>query len=345
MATELSCPIARDLLPSYIDGLTAPETNAALEAHLAACPDCAALLRELSAGEERAEEAAREVDYLKTVRRRGRLRVALAILLTAVLLIGGAAAKIFLIGSPASADAMTWQVQETEDGALWVSVMSAASANAWWDWRQTREGDVVTITCREGLVSALHPTAHGDVRVDLAGVTEVRLVDRVIWQEGTAIETKTLRQWERRTEYAGDPAALGALADTLLIRSLCGDYTNALQTKTPPYGWTLNFVEMPYVRIDHEGRNHEMERLSRLMLALVENLGEVSWTWEDDEGDFQQRTVTLEEAEADLAELYAWANTVNGTDWAAPESLKDCAGSPAALQRLKTVLKAAETME
>lgn len=345
MNTELSCPIVRDLLPSYIDGLTAPETNAALEAHLEGCPDCTALLRELRSGEEPDKGDAREVDYLKTVRRRGRLRVVLAILLTAVLLIGGAAAKVFLIGSPASSAAMTWQVQETEDNALWVQVTSGVSANAWWGWRQTREGSVVTITCREGLVSPIHATAHGDLRVDLAGVTEVRLVDKVIWQEGTAIEPQTLRQWESRTKYTGAPAALGAVADALLLRSLCGDYTNTLQTKTPPYGWTLNFMEMPYIRIDHEGRSWEMERLSRLMLALVENLEVVGWTWEDDEGVFQQRTITLEEAEADLAELYAYANSVNGTDWTAPESLKDCADSPAALQRLRTVLKAAETMK
>ena len=36
----LTCGIARDLLPLYLDGLTSPESAAALEAHLASCPDC-----------------------------------------------------------------------------------------------------------------------------------------------------------------------------------------------------------------------------------------------------------------------------------------------------------------
>ena len=31
----LTCGIARDLLPLYLDGLTSPESAAALEAHLA----------------------------------------------------------------------------------------------------------------------------------------------------------------------------------------------------------------------------------------------------------------------------------------------------------------------
>ena len=38
---ELECCVVRDLLPSYVEGLTSEETNAAVEAHLASCPACA----------------------------------------------------------------------------------------------------------------------------------------------------------------------------------------------------------------------------------------------------------------------------------------------------------------
>lgn len=53
----LTCGIVRDLLPLYLDGLTSPETNAALEAHLAACPDCRALRAALEADLPGAEAA------------------------------------------------------------------------------------------------------------------------------------------------------------------------------------------------------------------------------------------------------------------------------------------------
>ena len=43
MKNDLTCAVARDLLPSYVEGLTSEETNGAVEAHLAACPECAAL--------------------------------------------------------------------------------------------------------------------------------------------------------------------------------------------------------------------------------------------------------------------------------------------------------------
>lgn len=62
MKNDLSCAVVRDLLPSYIDGLTAPETNAAVEAHLRTCPDCARLHRQMAAPETPPErEADREI--------------------------------------------------------------------------------------------------------------------------------------------------------------------------------------------------------------------------------------------------------------------------------------------
>ena len=42
MRNDLTCAVARDLLPSYVEGLTAEETGQAVERHLRSCPDCAA---------------------------------------------------------------------------------------------------------------------------------------------------------------------------------------------------------------------------------------------------------------------------------------------------------------
>ena len=81
---ELSCAIVEDLLPTYVERLTSEETNMAVEAHLASCPACAAKrtamgAKETEAAGQNAEETAREVDYLKKVRRRNRRRVWLAV--------------------------------------------------------------------------------------------------------------------------------------------------------------------------------------------------------------------------------------------------------------------------
>ena len=88
---ELSCAIVEDLLPTYVERLTSEETNMAVEAHLASCPACAAKrtamgAKETEAAGQNAEETAREVDYLKKVRRRNRRRVWLAVACTTLVL-------------------------------------------------------------------------------------------------------------------------------------------------------------------------------------------------------------------------------------------------------------------
>ena len=50
MKNDLTCGVVRDLLPSYVEGLTAPETNEAVERHLSDCADCERLRAELEAG-------------------------------------------------------------------------------------------------------------------------------------------------------------------------------------------------------------------------------------------------------------------------------------------------------
>lgn len=101
MKDNLPCAVVRDLLPIYVEGLTEPETNAAVEAHLKTCPACTARLAAMRAPEPPPEaETAKEVDYLKKVKRRSWKRVVLAVLVTVLVLMGALAAKVFIIGSP-----------------------------------------------------------------------------------------------------------------------------------------------------------------------------------------------------------------------------------------------------
>ena len=53
MKNDLTCGVVRDLLPSYVEGLTAPETNEAVERHLSDCADCERLRAETSPARRR----------------------------------------------------------------------------------------------------------------------------------------------------------------------------------------------------------------------------------------------------------------------------------------------------
>lgn len=336
MKNDLTCPVVRDLLPSYAEGLTAPETNDAVERHLEGCPDCTACLAAMRTPEaEIPPETVREVDYLKKVKRRGWKRVVLAILLTLLAVTGALAAKLFLIGSPASPDTMAARTR-TEDETLWVEVSSVASGNAWWGWDTEVENGIVRITAREGLVSVFHPTASGKVGIPLEGLEEVYLCGRLIWQDGMEISPDTWALMEARTPYVGNASALNRITQALYNR-IPAPYTMELKTSARPYRWTLVYPEdlflNGYAR-DAASLDARLVSLAPVLLALVDNLDEVAWTYPDSDGHMQSHVVTCEEATAALADQVAAYNAANGTDWEAPASVKDCASSPAALQRL-----------
>lgn len=93
MTPNIPCYLIRDLLPTYVDGLTSGETSRAIEDHVAACDDCRALLDEMRAPApvEPGPEDAPQVDYLKKVRRDGNRRslrnaVIIGIVLASVIL-------------------------------------------------------------------------------------------------------------------------------------------------------------------------------------------------------------------------------------------------------------------
>ena len=243
MKDNLPCAVVRDLLPIYVEGLTEPETNAAVEAHLKTCPACTARLAAMRAPEPPPEaETAKEVDYLKKVKRRSWKRVVLAVLITVLVLTGALAAKVFIIGSPASAETTTVLRAWTEGETLWVEVTSPVSANAYWGWNTEVENGTAHITAREVMVSPIHPSAYGKIGVPLEGVEEVYLCGRLIWQEGEIITREVLALLEAKTPYVGNPSALNRIAHALYNR-LPAPCTMELETSARPYRWTLVYPD------------------------------------------------------------------------------------------------------
>ena len=323
MKNDLTCAVVRDLLPSYVEGLTSDETNKAVENHLSACPDCMARKNAMTAPAEPAESAeqGREVDYLKTVKRKSGRRVVIAVLCTLAVILAGCTLMIFVIGSPAQEGELFVAESAEENGVLRLSISTPASATAYWGWKVETAGGVANISARSVLVSPLFPNGGGTVEVPLDGIREVRLCGLVVWQDGVAIQNGTARLYMTKTPYAGDISALNRVANALNIQSGCGPYTNRLQTSHEPYGWTLEFSNV-YTQKQAAWLDETMEYdLAPLMMALVDNLGEVSWTYRAQDGALQTRTVTLLQVNEAL-----------------PRPVKDYAASPAELQQLLDLL-------
>lgn len=224
-----------------------------------------------------------------------------------------------------------------------MEVTSPVSANAYWGWKTEVENGTAHITAREVMVSPIHPSAYGKIGVPLEGVEEVYLCGRLIWQEGEIITREVLALLEAKTPYVGDPSALNRIAHALYNR-LPAPCTMELETSARPYRWTLVYPDDDWELNpagDAETLNARLESAAPLMLALVDNLDEVAWTYPESNGQRQTCVVTLEEANARLESLTDAYNDANGTDWEALESVKDYAQSPVLLQRLDAIFQQA----
>ena len=80
----MECEVIRDLLPSYLDGLCSPRSRALVEAHLAACPDCARAAEAMGeAVRVEPEPAIRAESPFYALRKKQLLRTMLAVAVTA----------------------------------------------------------------------------------------------------------------------------------------------------------------------------------------------------------------------------------------------------------------------
>ncbi len=318
MKNDLSCEIVRDLLPSYLDGIASGETRAAVERHMAECPDCRETLRRMKEPEVAAPPEEKEIDYLKKVRRRSSRKV-VVILAIVVLLSMAAMLRLFYIGFPVDSRAIAAVVTVRDGtvrltGTLTDSGQSVCRANI----TQNEDGGVEV-----QMYAALPLFAHsGDFTWEYPAakdVTSVSVNGLVLWENGEAIDWLTARLYEARNPYVGDMSANAGIAALLRIGNRVGSYTNELQTDAEPYGWTL-LLDDPVAAENERSVKAEMRRCSCVLLAEIENLGTVSWKYETEAGE-KTFTVTAADAEA-----------------LAGKDIKSCAVTAAELQKLLNTL-------
>ena len=338
MKNDLTCGVVRDLLPSYVEGLTSQETNTAVERHLADCPDCTRLRADLAGETPPPPEEVKEVDYLKKVKRRGRRRVVAAVAVTVLVLALGIAAKLFLIGSPANWD--TWEnynftARTNVPNQLDISFYpDELPDTAYCHWNVTNENGIVCVSARKVLPSVFHDTSDHWEHISLDGVREVWVADQLIWQGGVEISPQIDRIYQAQTLYVGNASAVGQVLSAGRFDWI-GDYTIELQTSTQPYRLTLNF-SAPHtpggIRLSETGLYQDMAAV----LAVIGNLDEIECAFLDENGQPWSRMLTVEELNQDLPRIVADYNErfSHGKPCPLSDDVKDYAGSCADLEQL-----------
>ena len=146
-------------------------------------------------------------------------------------------------------------------------------------------------------------------------ITQVWLDDRIIWAQGETISAITSAVYQTRHPYVGAMPENGRTAMALNITNDLGNFTNELQTTTEPYGWKL-ILENEISASQKEKKESNMRSYAYILLAVIDNLGEVSYEYRMD-GEVHLLTVKMEEA------------TVF-----AGQDIKECGSNVAMLQKL-----------
>ena len=161
---ETVCAVIRDLLPSYLDGLTEEATNAFVEQHLAECAECRKAKRDMLEIVSPAERAQAEfLDRLRHERERGRKRT--RIIALSVLLI----LAVCFLPLPRIVDqtvqAVKWRAGNPEAGSEQIEVKMKGIYLDFLFLDDYYDGDImiegVDITQREGALSPVRMMNEG----------------------------------------------------------------------------------------------------------------------------------------------------------------------------------------
>lgn len=297
---KLHCDVIRDLLPVYTDDLASDATRQVVEEHLETCQSCRDALAAMKAPEpERVEAEQKELDFLQTARRRGirsRILVALAILL---LTAAAFCLRTFVIGFRSQTE-LVFSDANVEDTNLTLRCSPMGSADAIGKMRFSEEDGVVTVTTRTVLASPLHQGAMEESYNASAPIRQVIVNDRVVWDDGADISPFAAGLYATRHPYIGSASDNGKTASQLFF----GAIQHSLDTEQRPYTWHIELCHTELERVTgmeeldslaSEQLRLPMQKAGYVLLALVENLDQVSFDYLQD-GAPASLVVTAEEA-------------------------------------------------
>lgn len=284
MKDRLPCELIQDLFPSYIDGLTSEVTNEMVKEHIEECQSCKDVLEAMKepSGEPVNPADEKEIDFLKKNKKRNQKIMMGSILVSIILIIAIIFVRTFLIGSDVYNEMVTCEAK-VEGTKLSVDGVIAS---------ESLEVSDIDFEERDGVIFLSFRAVRRNIFSDKGGefssefeakqnITRVCIGERIIWDQGESISAITSAVYHTRHAYIGDMSANGRTAKALNMQNYLGDYTNELQTDKEPYEWKFILQEesTPDAR-QKERREAQMRAYGYILLAVVENVGKVSYEYE-----------------------------------------------------------------
>lgn len=197
MSTKLNCDIVRDLLPSYIDGLTSKTTNEAVNEHLRECAECCEALKRMKEPEKTGSEPKAEVNYLKKIRRRSLQKGFIVCAVIVILVLAAAAFRILYIGEEARTETLYSDISVT--GST-VKIEGIFDRNGSGLARVvfSENDSVVDITVYSAPKCFLNEERFSDEYEAQGDIKEVRVNGLILWENGEKIDDTAAKLYSLR---------------------------------------------------------------------------------------------------------------------------------------------------
>lgn len=296
MRNDIPCEVIEDLLPLYADELTQEKTNEVMKEHLKGCESCRIkyenMTGQMGTKDIKEEASRKEIDYLKKIRQKNRNKIVLAAVLTMFLGVSVVLFKFFILGFPVE----NYQtVAEASGGRLKISG-EINDENQAFKGYEIKNGTLIIYGTRTSLFNRNRQfTMDYDLKLG-----DIFVNGELVKSDGTIISKKAMELFKHKNPYIGGMPKNSALAGILEIYQNLGSFTNELQTTTEPYGWTLHFEQeiLPANQLKFDSM---METYAAALLSLIENCGEITWTYGSG-GQTITKTYTLQEADKRLGQ-------------------------------------------
>lgn len=280
MKHTIPCEVIEDLLPLYMDELVSDKTTEEIETHLKDCPACqekySHMKNEIIEKEaQKQSEAKSEINYLKSVKKSGAKKALFSAL--AVLLICGLAlfTKLFVIGSPSEAYYTTY-IDAYED-SVHIGGVFYDSASVYCRYKIVDDEFGCHLVLYHCLPSPWNRSGTFNLEIPMDKVSDQLFIgDYAVKKDGTTISALANRLFRKKNPYIGDMSANGQITSALNLANEMGNFKNELQTTDVPYGWTLIFENSTNNSAVFE---EKMKGYACILIALIDNLGEVSWEY------------------------------------------------------------------
>ena len=306
--TNIPCDVVKDLMPSYIDGLSSDTTNRMIEDHVAGCAGCTKMLQDMRGDTGippiPETEEKKELDFLKKNRKRNRMVLLLSIAGALVLIMAVLYIRFFVIGEVITGQMDIYDIRV--DGNE-LSIKGTARSNAYYvvkGFSEKEEDGVVIFTVRgrrKMLFFRDDETLTFNVKYYYdRDIHTVMLDGRMIWHDGARISALASDIYETRHEYMGDMPANQRTANALYLQAYIGDWSNELLSGGTPLTWILH-LEEEISPLHKDEKEKIMEEIGFVLLAVTGNLDEVRFTYRC-EGKELSKTITATEASAFLGQ-------------------------------------------